>query len=177
MRKISIACLLVLALLLFCSVSYAEEPYQSQPPAITIEGPDDFKQTIQTMFDLIKLKDIRLYYWYAENANKIVLGDVDRENTAAMNNIDTTSQIVITIDTDFYNAVKAKYDKQGALVFVGFIGHECAHTQLRYNSIYTDEDVEGICNLAAARALQAVGAENTFHYKIWADGVTSSIKL
>lgn len=179
-NKASVFLLTLALLFLFCSKLSAElvpisttQTLKDQP---TIHGTEEFKETIGDVFKLLKEKDYKLYNWYASNVDIISFNKL--QGTNAINQVNLiTGQVVITFDTEFYKTVKSKYNRQDVtLIYLATLAHECAHTPLRNNYVF-DNDVEGICNLSATRALEIVGAKNTFHYKIWKDGILQYIKL
>ena len=137
-----------------------------------IEGTDEFKETIQGVLNLAKEKDIELYYWYIVNADKIKLAPIN-EKVLAMNvGNPFTNEAVVLLDEDTFNKAKLKYTKQDLTIFyVGLLAHECAHTTLYGKNLYTDDDLEALCNINAARAVERVDSSDSKFYKFFKDYV------
>jgi hypothetical protein len=133
-------------------------------PAIT--GTDDFVQTINNAFALVKSKSPDLYNWLIAGSDRIVLYDLG--DTGAINQYNSaTGETIIKIGEKFFNNKRSDFSSQDLTIeLVGVLGHEAEHTYLDRNSVYTPEDREVLCELAAVRVLEAVGGENSEYYKI-----------
>lgn len=141
----------------------------------TIEGTEEFKETIKNALSLAKENDINLYSLYTSNIDKIVLqGDLP-----AVNNADFFLQnVTVSISPKYFNDAKNYYSKDDLTVlFVGILAHEANHTLLYGNKTYTKDDVEAICNLAAVRAIEKIGGQKSPCYNIFKEDVRQQLKL
>lgn len=142
-----------------------------------IEGTNEFKDTINGVLALAKEKDIDLYNWYIDNADKIKLEPIS-DRVLAMNVRDPfTNKNIVLLDESTFKIAKARYSQQDLKMFyVGLLAHECAHTMYFDRNLFTDDDVEALCSLNAARAVERVGGNSRF-YKFFIDDVNRHLEL
>lgn len=156
------------------SVFISEKKNTVTPPVI--EGTAEFKEVIEGVLSLAKQKDPELYNWYISNVDVIKLGYVG--DAVAMNTIAfSTMKTTITFDEQYFDKGKEMYSKQDLIMFhVGLLGHEACHTTFRSDFIFTDDDEEAFCELAAVRAIEKVGGKNSPAHKFFKDSSASQLK-
>lgn len=147
-----------------------------KPPSETLSepkiiGPDNFVEIIQSALSLAKEKDPAVYNWICGNITRIMWEENPTgiySEAGARINLDTGYCYISSKD---FTYVSSKFTKmETATIYVGVLTHEATHMFFRSSyvaSLYSKDDIEAICDLAAYRAVQTVGTSNQIIKKLF----------
>lgn len=131
---------------------------------ISVEGPDDIRQFIAEVFDKM---DSASKTFTSTYLTKIVYEDPPRFHKAyAWSNVGSNG--ICYIDSIFYEQAKAKLSHEEMIYgYIGYLVHEANHFCLRKSGaeyMYSDQDQEALCDIAACKAIEKAGGKNSAYY-------------